>query len=497
MTVEAPQSLEDLQSDEPTSISDSTVSSAAQVDGMKFLAMTYPSIYTAALGRPKDTLTPKTVALGRATALAAYNEEAQRSYARAKTNLEGLHMSMEDFDFDSELNEGFEGGTEASDDERIDTPSSELSLVSLLSSNDSIENSSNQVWSQQEHRRVFVTCEDGRCCVVSNTECSYDVEEPNERDSASESMSSPTEYQPLLLEGINGPSALFLEGSSGSGEQIASQGEGAAVQAPFAIDNSRLPAPTIDEIARDFLGASQDWLTLNVPSTPGSVSCSEKLTAITGYQDSLTLTPSFIEWPSEMSNYSSNIDQSPSFGRNPAGMPNQSPAPDPTSSESMSSSSSSADDASTLKDQSPVPAVFPDWTVELIRVRLGIESLFTSLSLLDADEEGATTKVALITAFLTLIAAEREKLDLPALPSTCTATSVLTSKIMPHITVLGTTSLATFLAQSDFNEDDRVEAEEIYRVFKILCKEETRKNLLATAIIMGKIGRRLGKLLFM
>ncbi|KAF3043559.1 hypothetical protein E8E11_007210 [Didymella keratinophila] len=436
MTVEAPQSLEDLQSDEPISISDSTVSSAAQVDGLEFLAITYSNIYTAAL----------------TTALAAYSEEAPRNYIRAKANLEGPHMSMEDFDLDSKLDEAFEGETEASDDERIDTSSFELSLASLLSGNDSSENSSNQISSQQEHHRVFVTCKDGRCCAVDNTEFSYDVEEPNERDSAFESMSSPTGYQIFLLEGINDPPGLYLEGSDASGEQINSQGEGAAVQAPFATDNSRFAAPTTDKVTCDPPSASQDWLTLNIPSTSGSVLCSEKLTASTGDQHSLTLTSSSIELPSKVSNYSSNIDKSPSVGRNLASMANQSPAPDHTSSESMSSSSSSADDASTLEDQSPAPAVFPDWTVELVRIRLGTESLFRSLSLLDANEEGATTKVTLITTFLTLIAAEREKLELPALPSTCTATFVLISKILPHTAVLGTTSLATFLAHFDFNK---------------------------------------------
>jgi hypothetical protein len=76
----------------------------------------------------------------------------------------------------------------------------------------------------------------------------------------------------------------------------------------------------------------------------------------------------------------------------------------------------------------------------------------------------------------------------------CTANFIFASKILPHTTVLGTTSLATFLAQFDSNEEGMVQAEEIYRVFKNLCKEETRKHLLIITSIMGKIGRRLGKL---
>lgn len=467
-------------------MSELTISSAAQVDGLEFLAITYPHLYAAALGRPRDTLTSKLVVLGRGTAVAAYNEEAQRSYAHAKSELDGLHMSIENFDLESESEQTFEDEDVASDDERIDTPSSELSLASSVSGEESSKISSDLVWPQREDDQISLTRENSRCRVVTATETLSCVQVSNEPHPDTESTSSPTENHHPLLKGSNDVPAVLFRGIDDSKEQNTSQGEGASVRAPLAIDDSRFVAQATDEFAHPYLGAPQNWLTLTAPSTSAPVTCTEKFTPGAGSQASLTLTPSFIELPSEVSNYSSNIDQSPSLGRDTAGVVNQSPAPDRTSSESLSSSSSSAGDASIAEEDPAAPEVFPDWTVELVRVRLGTESLFTFFSLLDADEKGPATKIALINTFLTLVAAEREKLDLPSPPSSCTATSVLASKILPHTTVLGTTSLATFLAHFDFSEDDAVKAEEIYRVFENLCTEETRKNLLATTGIMGK-----------
>lgn len=163
-------------------------------------------------------------------------------------------------------------------------------------------------------------------------------------------------------------------------------------------------------------------------------------------------------------------------------------------SESSSNGGSSPNDASTTDDEPTGPEASPEWTAEFVRTMPGTESLFTFLTILGIDEDGSTTKIALVTAFLTLVAAEREKPDLPTLPSSCTTESVLASKVLPHTTVLGTTSLATFLAQFDFGHEDTVEAGEFYRIFKNLCIEETRKNLMATTGVMGRIGRHLGKL---
>lgn len=191
-----------------------------------------------------------------------------------------------------------------------------------------------------------------------------------------------------------------------------------------------------------------------------------KVTAVArGSQEPLALTPSFVELPSEMTNYSSNVGQSPTVGRDAVDRALEPDTQDDLSFRSANDSGSSADDAS-ITDAEPVMLEgSPDWTAELVRTTLGTESLFDFLSILDVAKEGATSKSSLVTAFLTLVAVEREKLDLPALPLSCTPASVLASKILPHTTVLGTTSLAAFLAQFEFGGDDTVEAEEIYRIF--------------------------------
>jgi hypothetical protein len=376
------------------------------------------------VGRPRDIITPKLIALGQATALAAYNAEAERSYAQAKANLNSVHLSIEDFDLDSDLGVTFMDETEVSDDDQIASQSSELSLASSVSGEDSSKVSSDQVWPLQEDDQISLTCENGCCCVVDAIESSSHVEVPKEQDSDYESVLSPTKRY-LLLEGDSNPPEILLGSSDNSGEQSTRQGVGASIQAPLATDDSRFAAPATDDIASLSPGASQDWLTATVPPTPRPVLRSEELTTGAGSQDPLTLTPSFIDLPSEMCDYS-NIDQCPSLGRSHAGMVNQSPALDQSASRSLPSSSSSADDASTAEHEPATPGVIPDWTVELVRVRLGTESLFTFLSLLDVDEEGSTTKAALITVFLTLVAAEREKLDLPSPP--CLALPILFSQ---------------------------------------------------------------------
>ncbi|KAH6644467.1 hypothetical protein C7974DRAFT_383613 [Boeremia exigua] len=201
------------------------------------------------------------------------------------------------------------------------------------------------------------------------------------------------------------------------------------------------------------------------------------------------LTPSFVALRSEMTNATS----SP-FGRSPCPIAASTPGWPATSPVRAARSEDEFAEHSSPASEPPQPIVSPDWTAELVRTKLGTESLFTFLSTLYIKANGSTTKPALAATFLTLVDAEREKLDLPPLPVACTAPAVLASKILPHTTVLGTTSLATFLAQFRFSADGTVVAEEVYRVFKELCREETAKNMQATVGIMGALGRRLGKL---
>ena len=65
-----------------------------------------------------------------------------------------------------------------------------------------------------------------------------------------------------------------------------------------------------------------------------------------------------------------------------------------------------ADESPTTEPEPAPPKISSDWTAELVLTMLGTESLFTFLSILDVDGDGPTTKAALLTAFLTLTAAE-------------------------------------------------------------------------------------------
>lgn len=309
-----------------------------------------------------------------------------------------------------------------------------------------------------------------------------------------EGTSSPINHQSLLLKWNNDSAATLIGDFGSSGEQNASRGGESFIQSPLAIVDSRFIAWATNEAALQFRGAPQEWLLLTVSSTSESLPCSEESTSGIGSRDRLALELSFIELPSEASKYSYHIDQPPSLGRDIACIVEESPKRKQTYSGSLSRRSSSSDDVSTAEDELTTPGTSPDWAAELVRVRLGTELPFKFLSILDADEEGATTKVALTTAILTFIATEGEMLDLLAVPPSYNSTSVLVSKIVPHTTVPGTTSLATFLEQSDFSEGDSVEAEKINRVFKDPYKEEARKRLLATTGIISTIGRRLDKL---
>jgi hypothetical protein len=136
-----------------------------------------------------------------------------------------------------------------------------------------------------------------------------------------------------------------------------------------------------------------------------------------------------------------------------------------------------------------------DWAGELVRMALGTESLFTFLKHLRTDEEGKATKLAIAAAYLKLVNLEREKLGARALPKSYSASGVMASKIMPHTVSLGTISLASFMSQVDLEKsEDTTTIEEIYRVFKMMSKEDSHHQVAATTGIMGMLGRKLGKI---
>jgi hypothetical protein len=136
-----------------------------------------------------------------------------------------------------------------------------------------------------------------------------------------------------------------------------------------------------------------------------------------------------------------------------------------------------------------------DWASELVRMTLGTESLFTFLEHLRTDEEGKATKLAIAAAYLKLVNLEREKLGARALPKSYSASAVMASRIMPHTVSLGTIPLASFMSQVDLEKsEDTTTIEEIYRVSKMMSKEDSYQQVAATTGIMGMLGRKLGRI---
>ncbi|CAO2652496.1 Nn.00g007790.m01.CDS01 [Neocucurbitaria sp. VM-36] len=135
------------------------------------------------------------------------------------------------------------------------------------------------------------------------------------------------------------------------------------------------------------------------------------------------------------------------------------------------------------------------WSRELAQTMLGTECLFTFLSELKVESNGNATKEAVATAFLQLVDYERHKLGEALLPRSCSSAQILTSRILPHTTILGTTSLARFLSELVFDLKKEVSIVEIYEAFRELSKAELRAQEMATMGIMGALGQKLGKLI--
>jgi hypothetical protein len=148
-----------------------------------------------------------------------------------------------------------------------------------------------------------------------------------------------------------------------------------------------------------------------------------------------------------------------------------------------------------VKTPQPSTSFASDWASELVRTTLGTESLFTFLQHLKTSEEGTATKLAIAAAYLELVDLERKKMGERALPKSYSASAVMASGIMPHTIFLGTVSLASLMSQVDLEKsEDTTTIEEIYRVFKMMSKEDSHHQVAATTGIMGMLGRKLGRI---
>lgn len=130
-----------------------------------------------------------------------------------------------------------------------------------------------------------------------------------------------------------------------------------------------------------------------------------------------------------------------------------------------------------------------DCASELSRMRLGTESLFSCLEVMEARDSGKATRHAVVAAFLQLVNIERKKRGARTLPSACTAHSVLSSGILLHAIMLGTTTVASLVAQLCFDEKDEVEMGDVYTAWDRLGREEVQQQRIASGGSMGVLGR--------
>ncbi|KAH7401207.1 hypothetical protein BKA66DRAFT_436368 [Pyrenochaeta sp. MPI-SDFR-AT-0127] len=152
------------------------------------------------------------------------------------------------------------------------------------------------------------------------------------------------------------------------------------------------------------------------------------------------------------------------------------------------------EDVAPIDDKLSTISVSADWAAELARTMLGTESLFTYLSILEVEQNGNATKAAVISAFLKVINFERQKLGEALLPQTCAASSMLGSRILPHTMLVGTTSLASFLAEMQFDANMETTVLSVYEAFKKLSEKELCTQKVAAMGVMGTLGRALGRL---
>ncbi|KAH7407001.1 hypothetical protein DE146DRAFT_778614 [Phaeosphaeria sp. MPI-PUGE-AT-0046c] len=155
----------------------------------------------------------------------------------------------------------------------------------------------------------------------------------------------------------------------------------------------------------------------------------------------------------------------------------------------LSSNAGLADHSNSVDASEAFPS---GWASELMRMTLGTESFFTFLMQLDTINGNVATEKAVVQAFLDLVNMERTKLYQKSLPPSYTAASVLESKIIPHNIFLGTASLGSFLAELSPNEEQKVNVEWLYHVFKAISKKDVQHQSTAVIGVLGSLGRRLG-----
>ncbi|KAK1910352.1 hypothetical protein P3342_006628 [Pyrenophora teres f. teres] len=131
-----------------------------------------------------------------------------------------------------------------------------------------------------------------------------------------------------------------------------------------------------------------------------------------------------------------------------------------------------------------------DWTCERARMRLGTESFFTFLEVLELKNNGNTTMGSVVAAFLEMVDLEHEKRGTVLLPSACTAHRLLSSQILSHVVMLGKTTVYAVMKELAFDGNDEIKIVDIYGAWDRLSREEMRLQNMASKGLWEHLGGR-------
>jgi len=134
---------------------------------------------------------------------------------------------------------------------------------------------------------------------------------------------------------------------------------------------------------------------------------------------------------------------------------------------------------------SPQVPIASNYDPDVSVMRLGTEPLSSYIEVMEAEESGKVTRNAVVTAFLKFVNIERKKRGVHTLPSLYTAQSVLSSSILQHTVKLGTTTVASFVAQLCFDAKDEVTVIELCAAWDRLGREEMQQQQAASGGIVG------------
>ncbi|KAJ4373316.1 hypothetical protein N0V83_003610 [Neocucurbitaria cava] len=454
------------------------------------------------LGEPTDMISAKIISWARSELVRYFQIQAEQLQSGSKASSEVSHVpnadhSKHDSWEDAPLSDfgALESGNRevdmASDralvlyqyphlpshEASYELPSEELDEISFSPSPGS-ETDGDSSWSSHSTGRVFLSSIDGELFVVNPTQLLYNVRIIDETASDFDSIASPTKPDPLTITEID-----HLEGLDFHHDEYTPEESGASEHYECAMPEfggSNTSEVSGHDPFADFssFGAIHDLLVEHLHLLPRDEQYEQ------GLQDSGFDDQTDFETGSALDLTETERDVK---------LRHKYPTEEPPLDSDDVRNENEEDLFVAAATSSNIAAAA--WSRELAHTMLGTESMFTFLNELKVEGNCNATKEAVATAFLQLVDYERLKLGEALLPQSCNATTILGSRILPHTTMLGTTTLASFLFVLDFGIKEEVSVVEIYRAFKGLSEAEQRASEMATAGIMGELGRQLGKLI--